>query len=83
MPLLFDLFWLLNAETLDATVFTDKLLASIDSSRSGILGASEAEVIVDWEESRDAFEVRPFFPLVVLGAVVPAKAKKGQFGDRR
>ena len=43
----FEPFLWVNAETLDATVFTDNVLTSIDSSRSGILGTSEADVAVD------------------------------------
>lgn len=73
----------------DILDITEMLLVSIDSSRSGILGASDCMVIADCVDSlvetldvREAREARPFLAFGLLdGAVLPAKTKKGQLGD--
>ena len=59
------------------------MLWSMESSKSGILGASEMVVTLDWVDNREALDCLPFLPRPALGAVVPAKVKNRQSGDRR
>ena len=91
-PFLFPL--VVAVETVDIVDMTETPLVSIESSKSGMslkLGISDIIVsLTDWVDRRvEAFDVRedlearPFLARGRFeGAVVPAKWKKGQCGDR-
>lgn len=78
LPLAFCLVPIVDA--VDTIESIDRVLVSIDSLRSGMLGTSDVTVSVDCVENLEDFEVRAFL-LGGFGATVPAKAKKGQSGD--